>query len=133
MSENYKVLWIDDEAAVLNSILNPIRREGVHIDEIDNKADAIALSDISMYDLIILDILLPEEKGSPYGGNFLEDILSHIRETLDSDIPIIVLSILNKKEHQEILNRHNVEEFIHKPSEIDDITSSVLEILKRTG
>jgi DNA-binding response OmpR family regulator len=131
MGHKYKVLWIEDEAATLNSIMNPLRRKGAQVDQICNKADAMSLSrpELKEYDLIILDILLPETKGSPYGGNFLEDILKHIRKNLQSDIPIVVLSILTQQEHQEILSRYKVADFIPKPTEVKEITDSVMSLL----
>jgi DNA-binding response OmpR family regulator len=132
METKYNLLWIEDEAATLNSIMNPLRRAGANVDEIGNRADAMSLSrdEVGKYDLIILDILLPETKGSPYGGNFLEDILKHIREDLQSDIPIVVLSILTRQEHQEVLSRYGVADFIPKPTEVSEITDSVMKLLK---
>ncbi len=132
MEIKYNLLWIEDEAATLNSIMNPLRRAGANVDEIGNRADAMSLSrdELGKYDLIILDILLPETKGSPYGGNFLEDILKHIREDLQSDIPIVVLSILTRQEQQEVLFRYGVADFIPKPTEVSEITDSVMKLLK---
>ena len=132
MGPKYNLLWIEDEAATLNSIMNPLRRAGANVDEIGNRADAMSLSRVELdrYDLIILDILLPETKGSPYGGNFLEEILKHIRQDLGSEIPIVVLSILTHQEHQEILSRYGVADFIPKPTEVSEITDSVLKLLQ---
>ena len=132
MEPKYNLLWIEDEAATLNSIMNPLRRAGANVDEIGTRADAMSLSraELDRYDLIILDILLPETKGSPYGGNFLEEILQHIRQDLGSDIPIVVLSILTRQEHQEILSRYGVADFIPKPTEVSEITNSVLNLLQ---
>ena len=78
-----KYLLVEDNHELANAICSRIKLDGHVIDHTDKLEDAIAFSDTGEYDLILLDIMLPDGDGRSF--------LKHHRD-LKKDTPIIVLT-----------------------------------------
>ena len=77
-----KILVADDEAGIRNIIKKYAVFEGHEIVETDNGMEAIELCKNDKFDLIIMDVMMPELDG-----------FSAVREIKkNSDIPVIMLS-----------------------------------------
>lgn len=73
------LLIVDDEPAILHMLTTILRKEGFRsIDTAESAEEALALSMQTAYDLILLDVMLPERSGF--------DICPLIRETTDASI-----------------------------------------------
>lgn len=73
------LLIVDDEPAILHMLTTILTKEGFRsIDTAESAEEALALSKQTAYDLILLDVMLPERSGF--------DICPLIRETTDASI-----------------------------------------------
>src|SRR5690625_3655646 len=63
MGEKPKVLVVDDEDRIRRLIRMYLEREDFIIEEADNGADALTLALENDYDVILLDIMMPEMDG----------------------------------------------------------------------
>lgn len=73
------LLIVDDEPAILHMLTTILTKEGFRsIDTAGSAEEALALSKQTAYDLILLDVMLPERSGF--------DICPLIRETTDASI-----------------------------------------------
>ncbi|MEK3889482.1 response regulator transcription factor [Bacillus sp. FSL K6-3431] len=73
------ILIVDDEKAILQMLTTILRREAFkHIDTACTAEDGLTLCKTKRYDLILLDVMLPNRSGF--------DICPHIRETTDAPI-----------------------------------------------
>ncbi|MBM7716563.1 response regulator transcription factor [Siminovitchia sp. FSL H7-0308] len=73
------ILIVDDEKAILQMLETILKREAFkHIDTAATAEDALALCKTKRYDLILLDVMLPNRSGF--------DICPMIRETTDAPI-----------------------------------------------
>lgn len=96
-----RILWVEDEAQKINGLVRPLIKDN-HIIEIANdKKEALFKLNKFKYDLILLDIIIPEgvdglpERIDPYEGL---NLLIKIKELFDDTLPILVLSVVNDKE-----------------------------------
>ena len=97
MDEN-KILWIEDDYLLLKPLIEQIKKANYMFDFAKNKLEAINLLNRSIYDLIILDIILPEgeyfedREPEPYVGlNLLRYMVNEIK----IETPIIIISVIN--------------------------------------
>ncbi|MFA5449168.1 MAG: response regulator transcription factor [Clostridia bacterium] len=78
----HKLLIVDDEEKIRDIVIKYAHFEGYEVDEAVDGMDAIAKAKANTYDLIIMDIMMPELDG-----------FSAVREIRKfSEVPIIVLS-----------------------------------------
>jgi DNA-binding NtrC family response regulator len=81
--ENMKVLVIEDEATALTLYTNVLSREGYDLTLAKTGAEAITQINGKTFDLIILDLELPDVYGM--------DILKRVRERADL-IPVVIIT-----------------------------------------
>jgi DNA-binding response OmpR family regulator len=69
----YRALVVEDDGAILNLVKIVLEREGFVVEGVKNGAAAIGLLDSVAYDLLILDLMLPDVGG--------EELLGHLELT----------------------------------------------------
>ena len=77
-----KILVVEDEAKIARFVELELTHEGYEVDKVDNGRDAVDLALSNDYDLILLDILLPQLNGM--------EVLRRIRK--EKDVPVILLT-----------------------------------------
>jgi DNA-binding response OmpR family regulator len=77
------VLVVQDDARIASFIKRGLEADGFAVRTASDGADGLRLTELSTFDLIILDLLLPTVTG--------EEFLSRLRET-GSTVPVIVLT-----------------------------------------
>lgn len=63
MGKKAQVLVVDDEEPILALIRETLETSGYQVDTVTNSRDALAQVKNSSYDLVILDLLLPDMNG----------------------------------------------------------------------
>ena len=79
----YKILIVDDESAIRNLIAKYAAFEGYETDQAENGMTAVEKCRENDYDLVILDIMMPELDGFSAGRQIKKD---------KPELPIILLS-----------------------------------------
>jgi CheY-like chemotaxis protein len=115
-----KVLIVDDEKDILDSLSVILRRNGYGVSVADTGKEALKLAKKETPSLIILDLMLPDIDGSDVAAELLQNPMTR-------DIPVIFLtSIMTKPEQEEsgefIANRC----IVAKPCKAEEI----LELIK---
>ena len=117
-----KILIVEDEYSLADAIAETLKKEKFTTKIITDgkKAEYEALTNI--YDLIILDIMLPNENGF--------EILNNLRRE-KIDTPIIILTA--KSEIRDKLNglENGADDYITKPFHMKELLARVKVILKR--
>ena len=117
-----KTLIVEDEYSLADAIAEMLKREKITTKIITDgkKAEEEVLTNI--YDLIILDIMLPNENGF--------EILNNLRKE-KIDTPIIILTA--KSEISDKLNglENGADDYITKPFHMKELLARVKVILKR--
>ena len=118
-----KILIIDDEADIRNSIIAILSDEGFICDGASNSNDAISLIKENIYDLIILDVWLNDPD---YDGIKL---LKLIKKD-DIKIPIIIISGHGNIEMAVEAIKEGAYEFVEKPFKSERLILSVSRALE---
>jgi CheY-like chemotaxis protein len=56
-----KILWIEDDADIIDTLVDPLRRDGHSFKIAYTPTEAFRLLSKTKYDLILLDLMLPED------------------------------------------------------------------------
>ena len=117
----YKVLLAEDEKSLRDIVSTFLTRKGFDVCAVCNGEEAIMAVDKNVYDLIILDIMMPRKSGI--------EVCKYIRKKYD--VPVIFFTALNAE--QDIINGYEVgaDEYITKPVSIVILEAKVNALIKR--
>ena len=115
------ILVVDDEYLIRNVIKEYCQSEGYKVDEASNGEEAIDKVYENEYDLIIMDIMMPDMDGYE-ASKELKEI---------KDIPIIMLSA--RTEEEDKLNGFNIgiDDYVTKPFSPKELVARIKANLKR--
>lgn len=116
-----KILVADDEAGIRNIIKKYASFEGYEITEADNGMNAIELCKNNEFDLVIMDVMMPELDG-----------FSAVREIKKiSDIPVIMLSA-RTEEYDKIHGFEiGIDDYVVKPFSPKELMLRITAVLRR--
>ena len=115
-----KILIVDDEKPILNLIRISLTNAGYFCDTAADGNEAVEKIDQGNYDLILLDIMLPEIDGF--------ELLDYIRPL---GIPVIFLTAKNAVQDRVRGLRMGAEDYIVKPFEVAELLARVEVVLRR--
>ena len=117
-----KILIIEDEYSLADAIAETLQKEKFQVNIITNGEDGENEALTNIYDLILLDVMLPKKDGF--------EILSNLREE-KINTPIIMLTA--KSEMCNKLNglENGADDYITKPFHMRELVARVKVILKR--
>lgn len=117
-----KILIIEDEYSLADAIAETLQKEKFGVNIITNGEDGENEALTNIYDLILLDVMLPKKDGF--------EILKNLRKE-KIDTPVIMLTA--KSEISDKLNglENGADDYITKPFHIRELVARVKVILKR--
>jgi len=118
-----KILVVDDEKLLVKGIKFNLENEGYQVDAAYDGLEAVELARSGNYDLIILDVMMPELDG-------LEACM-RIREF--STIPIIMLTARGEDMDKIIGFEYGADDYITKPFNILELKARVRALLRRSA
>ena len=117
------ILCIEDDRLIGEMYVRSLQRAGYAVDWMVNGSDSVVALNNKLYDLVILDIMLPEKKGS--------DILKELRDdqkNLNFQTKVLVLTNFEQDEESREAMEHNASGYLIKA----DITpKKLLSIVER--
>lgn len=124
-SDRMRILIVEDEKHLNDLLYDYILDKYNHseIDQIYDGFKAIQAIDEETYDLVLLDVMLPNINGF--------DICKHLRKS--SKAPVIMLSALNDEENQIKGYDLGIDEFIPKPYSPKLVIKKIEAVLTRYG
>lgn len=117
----YKVLLSDDEQGLRDITKKYLERNGFDVITAKNGAEAIAAVDKNVFDIIILDIMMPEIDG--------RQVCQYIRTKYD--VPVIFLTALGKE--QDVIQGYEIgaDEYVTKPFSMPILMAKINSLVKR--
>ena len=117
----YKVLLAEDERNLRTIVSTYLSKQGFMVDAVSNGEEAIAAINRNVYELIILDIMMPGQDGIA--------VCKYIRKKYD--VPVIFLTALNQE--QDIVNGYEVgaDEYVTKPVSMPILVAKMNALIKR--
>ena len=117
-----KVLLVEDEKSIADGIIYNLKNEGLKVTHVDEGKIALDIFDEEHFDLLILDIMLPEVSGL--------EICKSIRKS--SNVPIIMLTAKDDENDKIRGLEMGADDYITKPFSVKELISRVKAVLRRT-
>ncbi|MBR4545298.1 MAG: response regulator transcription factor [Oscillibacter sp.] len=118
-----KILVVDDERTLVKGIKFNLENEGYAVDSAYDGAAAVELARNVGYDLIILDVMMPELDG--------REACMRIREF--SNVPIIMLTAKSEDSDKLMGFECGADDYLTKPFNLLELKARVRALLRRAG
>jgi len=109
MVSSKKVLIVDDEPLILRSLSRSIKRLDIEVKAVDRAADALSEVHSSFYNLIFLDIILPDG----YGLDIIKEI-----KMVSPDTKVVIMSASLLTDEMEKIIEEYAHCFMGKPFDL---------------
>ena len=116
-----KILLVEDNEMIVKGLVYSLSKEGFETNIAYNAQEAESKIESNVYDIIILDVMLPD-------GNGFE-LCKHIKE--NKDIPIIFLTA--KDDEKDVVNGFylGADDYVIKPFRTMELISRIYNVLRR--
>ena len=118
-----KVLVVDDEAPIVESVSYNLRKEGYEALTASNAEECLEIARKEKPDLIILDVMLPSASGF--------EICRMLRR--ESDVPIIMLTARSDETDRVVGFELGADDYVTKPFSMRELLARVRTILRRSS
>ncbi len=117
------MLVVDDDDAVRLLVRRALEREGLRVEEAPDAARAAEAFERSAWDLVVLDVSLPDLNGL--------DVLTRLRTA--SDVPVIMLSGRAEEADRVAGLESGADDYVIKPFFPRELAARVRSLLRRAG
>lgn len=118
-----KVLVVDDEKLIVKGIRFSLEQDGMEVDCAYDGEEAWQKAAANVYDMILLDLMLPKMDGM--------EVCQRIREF--SDVPIVMLTAKGDDMDKILGLEYGADDYITKPFNILEVKARIKAIMRRTG
>lgn len=119
-----RLLLVEDNATLAAAICDMLGLDGHAIDNAGDLATARAFTDTTDYDLILLDIMLPDGDGRVF--------LQGLRKR-NLDVPVIVLTARSEVSDRVGVLDLGADDYLVKPFDFSELEARVRAVLRRRG
>ncbi|MGA8296819.1 MAG: response regulator transcription factor [Acidimicrobiales bacterium] len=117
-----KVLVVDDEPSIVDSVATVLRYEGFDVDVAQTGRAALAKAQEARYDLVVLDVMLPDLDGLEVTRRLRQDGV---------DIPVLFLTAKAEVEDRVAGLSIGGDDYVTKPFSLIEIVARAKAILRR--
>jgi len=118
-----RVLVVDDEPQILRALQLKLRGAGYAVDTATTAADALAAAAMRPPDAVILDLLLPDGRGT--------DVARELRGW--STAPILVLSAVGDEAEKVAALDAGADDYVTKPFSVEELLARLRAALRRSA
>ena len=118
-----RVLLVEDDSATAKSIDLMLQSEGFVVDTTDLGEDGLEIGKLYDYDIIILDLMLPDIDGY--------EVLRRLRAAR-VDTPILILSGLSEQDHKIKGLGFGADDYLTKPFDKRELVARIHAIVRRS-
>ena len=111
-----RILVVEDEVSLANLVAERLKKDHYIVDVSNDGEEGLYNALSGMYDLIILDIMLPGKNGI--------EILEEIRKS-DMDVKVIMLTAKGELEDRLLGFKSGANDYVPKPFHIDELVARV--------
>ncbi len=119
-----RILLVEDEKELSNALSKMLTKDGYNIDAVYDGADGLCFASTGMYDLIILDVIMPKMNGF--------EVLREIRRN-KLDTPVIMLTALSDERDKVAGLDYGADDYMSKPFSFDELSARIRAVLRRKG
>lgn len=118
------ILMVEDDSTITFAVKYAVEQEGFNLDISENLENARKIVNSKEYDLILLDVMLPDGNGY----EFLKQLREH-----DEDTPVIFLTACDEEVNIVMGLDIGGDDYITKPFRVRELISRINAILRRKG
>jgi DNA-binding response OmpR family regulator len=118
-----KALVVDDEKSIVKGLKFSLEQDDMEVDCAYDGAEALELAKTNKYDIILLDVMLPELSGF--------DVCQAIREF--SNVPVIMLTAKGDDMDKILGLEYGADDYITKPFNILEVKARIKAIIRRSA
>ncbi|MBQ1457656.1 MULTISPECIES: response regulator transcription factor [Butyrivibrio] len=118
-----KALVVDDEKSIVKGLKFSLEQDGMEVDCAYDGAEALELAKANKYDIILLDVMLPELSGF--------EVCQAIREF--SNVPVIMLTAKGDDMDKILGLEYGADDYITKPFNILEVKARIKAIIRRAA
>ena len=117
-----RVLLVEDDYAVSQSIETMLKKEGMIVDTTDLGEDGLEIGKLYDYDIIILDLMLPDMNGY--------EVLKSLRAA-KVNTPVLILSGLSEPDKKVKGLGYGADDYLTKPFSVEELLARLRVALRR--
>ena len=117
-----RLLLVEDDSGLGQQLKNDLVRAGFAVDLIDNGVDAEFMGDTEAYDLVVLDLGLPQRPGL--------EVLQHWR-TRGNKVPVVVLTARDAWHEKVDGFKAGSDDYLAKPFHIEELLMRIQAVIRR--
>lgn len=117
-----KVLIVEDDTNIAESLRSHLEAESFAVDVAGTAGDGIRLGSTNDYDLVILDLTLPDKEGG--------EVVVRLRERSNPP-PILVLTVISDSSSKVRLLTAGADDYLEKPFLLEELTARMRALLRR--
>jgi len=118
----YRILIVEDEPAMRQGLKDNLEFEGYRVDFAEDGKSGLSLIKDNTYDLIVLDVMLPEMSGF--------DVCKKVRESGDMT-PVIMLTAKGEEIDKVVGLELGADDYITKPFSLRELLARIKAVLRR--
>ena len=118
-----RLLLVEDDAALVEHLSAELARQGFAVDHADNGIDAEFMGDVQPYDLIILDLGLPQRPGL--------EVLQHWRQR-ENRVPVIILTARDAWHERVDGFKAGADDYLCKPFHVEELVARIQALIRRS-
>ena len=122
MVNNARILVIDDDKIIRDTLQMTLEQKGYCVDKAENGKEAIAKSHANFYNLAIVDWRLPDMEGTK--------LLGKLKETTPKMVKIMLTGYPSMNNAIAAVNEH-ADAFFLKPIDFEVLLAKIIELLKQ--
>ncbi len=116
-----RVLIVEDDDAIATPLAKGLEREGLAVDRVETGADALDRSAAASFDVVLLDLGLPDRDGF--------DVCRELRAR--SDVPIIVVTARSEEVDRVVGLELGADDYIVKPFGLRELVARIRAVVRR--
>ncbi len=119
-----RILLVEDEKELARALARMLTKDGYDVDCVYDGADGLNFASTGMYDMILLDVIMPKMNGF--------EVLSQIRARKIST-PIIMLTALADEKDKITGLDKGADDYVSKPFSFPELSARMRAVLRRRG
>jgi DNA-binding response OmpR family regulator len=126
-----RLLVIEDELDIANALVRGLKREGYAVDAAFDGEQGWQLAEINEYDLVILDLNLPEMDGLEVCRRLRSRLSSRETEATASSLYILILTARSQPHERVMGLDQGADDYLVKPFHFAELTARIRALLRR--
>ena len=119
-----RILLIDDDVVLAQTICDALEEEGFHVDEADRGEDGLELAELYEYQVMVLDLGLPDMRG--------DEVLQNLRQK-NANLPVLILSGETEVEKRLTCLEAGADDYLVKPFNLKELVARLHALARRAN